>query len=31
MPERELEKVMRDFVAQRFNILLCSTIIETGH
>jgi transcription-repair coupling factor (superfamily II helicase) len=30
MPERELEKVMRDFVAQRFNILLCSTIIETG-
>ncbi|MFT4195426.1 transcription-repair coupling factor, partial [Ottowia sp.] len=30
MPERELEKVMRDFVAQRHNILLCSTIIETG-
>ena len=30
MPERELEKVMRDFVAQRFNLLLCSTIIETG-
>ena len=30
MPERELEKVMRDFVAQRYNILLCSTIIETG-
>ncbi|RYX93734.1 MAG: transcription-repair coupling factor [Comamonadaceae bacterium] len=30
MPERELEKVMRDFVAQRFNVLLCSTIIETG-
>ena len=30
MPERELERVMRDFVAQRFNILLCSTIIETG-
>ena len=30
MPERDLEKVMRDFVAQRFNILLCSTIIETG-
>ncbi|PXW98183.1 transcription-repair coupling factor [Sphaerotilus hippei] len=30
MPERELERVMRDFVAQRHNILLCSTIIETG-
>ncbi len=30
MPERALERVMRDFVAQRFNILLCSTIIETG-
>jgi transcription-repair coupling factor (superfamily II helicase) len=30
MPERELERVMRDFVAQRFNVLLCSTIIETG-
>ncbi|HTN67343.1 MAG TPA: transcription-repair coupling factor, partial [Burkholderiaceae bacterium] len=30
MHERELEKVMRDFVAQRFNILLCTTIIETG-
>jgi len=30
MPERELEQVMRDFVAQRHNLLLCSTIIETG-
>ena len=30
MPERELESVMRDFIAQRFNLLLCSTIIETG-
>ncbi|MDP3925258.1 MAG: transcription-repair coupling factor [Hydrogenophaga sp.] len=30
MPERDLEHVMRDFVAQRFNVLLCSTIIETG-
>ncbi|MBA2961336.1 MULTISPECIES: transcription-repair coupling factor [Ramlibacter] len=30
MPERELERVMRDFVQQRFNVLLCSTIIETG-
>ena len=30
LPERELESVMRDFVAQRHNVLLCSTIIETG-
>ncbi len=30
MPERELERVMRDFYAQRFNLLVCSTIIETG-
>ena len=30
MPERQLEAVMRDFVAQRHNLLLCSTIIETG-
>jgi transcription-repair coupling factor (superfamily II helicase) len=30
MPERELERVMRDFMQQRHNILLCSTIIETG-
>jgi transcription-repair coupling factor (superfamily II helicase) len=30
LPERELERVMRDFVAQRHNLLLCSTIIETG-
>ncbi|MCK6438065.1 transcription-repair coupling factor [Rivihabitans pingtungensis] len=28
--ERELEQVMRDFHQQRFNVLLCSTIIETG-
>lgn len=28
--ERELEHVMRDFYHQRFNLLLCSTIIETG-
>ncbi len=28
--ERELERVMREFYAQRFNLLLCSTIIETG-
>ena len=30
MPERELERVMKDFIAQRYNLLLCSTIIETG-
>jgi len=30
LPERELEAVMRDFIAQRHNLLLCSTIIETG-
>ncbi|PLZ03682.1 transcription-repair coupling factor [Burkholderia sp. WAC0059] len=30
MHERELESVMRDFVAQRANVLLCTTIIETG-
>jgi transcription-repair coupling factor (superfamily II helicase) len=30
MPERDLERVMRDFTAQRANVLLCSTIIETG-
>ncbi len=30
MAERELEQVMRDFYAQRVNLLVCSTIIETG-
>jgi transcription-repair coupling factor (superfamily II helicase) len=30
MPERELERVMREFLQQRHNVLLCSTIIETG-
>jgi len=30
MHERDLEKIMREFVSQRFNILLCTTIIETG-
>ena len=28
--ERELENVMRDFYHQRSNLLLCTTIIETG-
>jgi len=30
MRERELEHAMRDFHQQRFNVLLCTTIIETG-
>jgi transcription-repair coupling factor (superfamily II helicase) len=30
LPERELERVMREFTQQRHNLLLCSTIIETG-
>ena len=30
MGERDLEGVMRDFTHQRFNVLLCTTIIETG-
>jgi len=30
MPERELEGVMADFHRQRFNVLVCTTIIETG-
>ena len=30
MPERELEHVMREFYQQRINVLVCSTIIETG-
>ncbi len=30
MPERELEKIMLDFYHRRFNILVCTTIIETG-
>ncbi len=30
MPERELERVMLDFYHQRFNVLVCTTIIESG-
>jgi transcription-repair coupling factor (superfamily II helicase) len=30
MPERDLEQVMADFHRQRFNVLVCTTIIETG-
>jgi len=30
MPESELEVVMRNFQRQRFNLMVCSTIIESG-
>ncbi|WP_432695382.1 transcription-repair coupling factor [Marinobacterium sp. YM272] len=30
MRERELEQVMTDFYHKRFNVLVCTTIIETG-
>ncbi|MCB1858682.1 MAG: transcription-repair coupling factor [Gammaproteobacteria bacterium] len=30
MRERELEAIMRDFYHQRFHILVCTTIIESG-
>ncbi|WP_132976255.1 transcription-repair coupling factor [Thiobaca trueperi] len=30
MRERDLERVMRDFYHQRFNVLVCTTIIESG-
>jgi transcription-repair coupling factor (superfamily II helicase) len=30
MPERELERVMLDFYRQRHNVLVCTTIIESG-
>ena len=30
MRERELEQVMLDFYHRRFNVLVCTTIIETG-
>jgi len=30
MRERQLERVMQDFYHQRFNVLVCSTIIESG-
>ena len=30
MRERDLEHVMRDFYQQQFNLLLCTTIIESG-
>ncbi len=30
MKERELERIMSDFYHHRFNVLVCTTIIETG-
>ena len=30
MPEKQLEQVMRKFNQKQFNVLLCTTIIETG-
>lgn len=30
MGERDLERIMSDFYHQRYNVLLCTTIIETG-
>lgn len=30
MRERELERIMSDFYHQRFNVIVCTTIIETG-
>jgi transcription-repair coupling factor (superfamily II helicase) len=30
MPEHQLEQVMLDFVARRFDVLLCTTIVESG-
>ncbi|HBC57320.1 MAG TPA: hypothetical protein DCZ03_09165, partial [Gammaproteobacteria bacterium] len=30
MRERELEKIMSDFYHKKYNILVCTTIIETG-
>ena len=30
MNEDELEKVMTEFVAGKFNLLVCTTIIESG-
>ena len=30
MPEKQLESIMHDFYHRRFNVLVCTTIIETG-
>lgn len=30
LPERELETIMLDFYHQRYNLLICTTIIESG-
>ena len=30
MPEHELERVMRDFIKREYDVMLCTTIIESG-
>lgn len=30
MPEEELERVLLDFIEGRYNVLVCTTIIESG-
>lgn len=30
MPEKELEKVMQDFIAHKYDVLVCTTIVESG-
>ncbi len=30
LPERSLEKIMSDFSKQRFSVLICTTIVESG-
>ena len=30
MRERELEQIMSDFYHQKYNVIVCTTIIETG-
>jgi transcription-repair coupling factor (superfamily II helicase) len=30
MSERDLEKIMNDFLAQKYDVLVCTTIIESG-
>lgn len=30
MSEKELERIMMDFISQKYNVLVCTTIIETG-
>ena len=30
MPEKDLERIMRDFIARKYDVMICSTIIESG-